>query len=102
MNFLFFIWISSNVNFTFEVFDFKDQKDIHMRWTKWITRLNRYAYTICRYAHTKTTEIADKLNALLMFGVYDLEQIYNEKFQETNDYATATETLGEHFNPTTS
>ena len=57
----------SDLNFTFETFDVNDPDDLHLRWTKWITRLNRY------FLHTKTTEDADKLNVLLMFAGYDLE-----------------------------
>ena len=86
----------SDLNFTFETFDVNDPDDLHLRWTKWITRLNRY------FLHTKTTEEADKLNALLMFAGYDLEMIYNEKCTAEDNYAAVSKILEKHFNPTTS
>ena len=85
----------SELNFTFEQFDVNDQEDIHMRWTKWLTRFNRYL------THTKTAEDVDKINALFLFGGYDLEQIQIEKLPNETVYATITKMLNEHFNPTT-
>ena len=86
----------SELNVTFEPFDVNDADGIHLRWTKWISRFNRYL------SHSKTTAPKEMINARLMVAGYDVEQIYNEKTPNGEDYAAVTKALEEHFNPKTS
>lgn len=86
----------ADVNITFEQFDVNDKDDIHLRWTKWITRLKRYL------THTKASSDDVKKNALLMFAGYDLEQVFDEKTLEADTFDEALKKLDTHFNPGTS
>jgi hypothetical protein len=76
---------------TFQEFNTKDPNDISDRWSKWIQRLNRYLM------HTKETENDRKLNALFLFGGYDLEAIYDQNKETSDTYEQVVEKLSKHF-----
>ena len=47
----------ADTNFSMDTFDASDEEDIHLRWTKWITRFKRYC------THIKITESDAKINS---------------------------------------
>ncbi len=64
---------------TFETFDPNDKDDINLRWTRWISRFEKYT----KHANLDS---AKAINALLMFAGYDVELIYNEKCNTSDEF----------------
>ena len=85
---------SSSIQFT--EFDVKDFDDINPRWTRWLSKLERY------FTHEGEVDDKKKINALFLFGGYDLESIYNQYKAAEDKYADVIKKILGHFNPKTS
>ncbi len=84
---------TSTINF--QEFDVRDLDDINPRWTKWTTKLERY------FVHEEETDDKKKVNALFLFGGYDLEELYNQYKEDTDTYEEIIKKITAHFNPKT-
>lgn len=85
---------SSTIQFT--EFDVKDFDDINQRWTRWLSKLERY------FTHQAENDDTTKINALFLFGGYDLETIYNQYKETADKYVDVKKKIVAHFNPKTS
>ena len=74
-----------------EPFNVTDLEDIGYRWTMWLKKLTWYFI----YRETEVSE--KKINELLLFGWYGLEEIYDQYMEDDDEYDDVIEKITDHF-----